>query len=413
MDSCHVGMIPPASINKLSPEVMIMIFANLSKMHIKNARLVSKEWESLVVHFIPYLYDTVVISPHQSNMDTFLKVAYHPTYSVHIKHLIYDGTCFDDRMNLARYETALRKQFKAFGRTEPVTSELLAEGLAVYQQCTREQETLSTHDELFFVLKIGLRKFSRLRTVLIANGRVFKSSPSEEAFGPGRLCRDWNPLHLRPWDQGEYLLHPWVSEHFIFLLDVLTTTKRQVQDLDWRLWQSVDLAQFSRLPLLPAQLKTDSAAAFRCLRRLNLCIGGPHPPPNEDIAAFSQLLQAADALEEMQLNFASWGFPILFAPLVHAHTWPHLRVIDINSFKMSQSQLLAFLHRHAGTLREVSFHYLELTEGLWADVSDYMRSFLNLSVCRMTNLDGGETDYTIDESKTGEYVVNGGLNPWR
>ena len=249
-----------------------------------------------------------------------------------------------------------------------------------------------------------------MRTVIIEDGWARDWSPSEEADGPGRLCRDWNPLRLRPWNEEADSLHPWISVHFRLLLDVLTTTKRHVQDWDWRHRQSVGLTQYSS----PIELlKTDFAVAFQCLRRLNLSIDCERPLLGEGIAALSRLLQAANALEEVRLISGAPDFHLPFPLFVCSHTWSHLRVLHIDDFQTSQTQLLAYLQRHAGTLREICFYRIRLTEGLWAGVFDYMRDYLNLGICKMNLLSGGEAESVSHETMIGEYIVNGGQNPWR
>ena len=303
-----------------------------------------------------------MISPNQTNLDTFLEVAYHPIYSGHVKHLIYDASWFEEGMGLELYESVLLEQHLPLLKgTDTMNSEVLAEGLAVYRECVKQQRMLSINGELIAALQIGLRKFSSLRTFIIEEGWPFDRSLRSKADGPGQLYRNWNPLHLWPSDVDGDDRPPWIGEHFMSVLTALTASGRQVQHLDWHHRQTVELDQFSRLP---EQFQADSTVTFQRLRYLSLWIGGTQPLSDKSIAAFSQFLHAADAIEEMRLYCGNPELYLPFLLLVRSQNWPHLRILCIDGFQISQTHLLTILHHHAGTLRGVTLHMVKLGEGL-------------------------------------------------
>ena len=130
---------------------------------------------------------------------------------------------------------------------------------------------------------------------------------------------------------------------------------------------------------------------------------------------FNVILPSSPNLQSLTLQFgiscAREAIP-LSTIFGSKHVWPRLQKVNFSFIDMEDQELYAFLLRHKGTLRELSFSMCSLYAGRWDDAMMFLRQNLGLVALRLDPLFelAGEFDYLCEsELKMMEdYVVNGG-----
>ena len=84
----------------LPNEILERALQDLPKADLKAARLVNSRWSSCAARF---LFDTVYISPHKTNIDVFQSVTQHPVLRHCVKRVCYDLVEFNANWTYAQY----------------------------------------------------------------------------------------------------------------------------------------------------------------------------------------------------------------------------------------------------------------------------------------------------------------------
>ena len=88
-------------------EIILQALQDLPRSDLKAARLVNKQWSSCAAEF---LFDTLYISPHKTNIDVFQSIVQHPVLRGCVKKLVYDGVGFSTKRTYSQYFEMLWKQ---------------------------------------------------------------------------------------------------------------------------------------------------------------------------------------------------------------------------------------------------------------------------------------------------------------
>ena len=128
---------------------------------------------------------------------------------------------------------------------------------------------------------------------------------------------------------------------------------------------------FDEMSLLDA---SHCCNVFRGLQALELTAAA------EDCWSTSQLadfLSYATGLEDLSIN--GCGFSLLHAePFLSSLTWCSLAALSLTRTTLSEEKLLAFLRRHAATLKNLSLLDVDLRTGSWKVVLRQINSLLSL-----------------------------------
>lgn len=94
-----------------------------------------------------------------------------------------------------------------------------------------------------------------------------------------------------------------------------------------------------------------------------------------------ELLSAAEGLQSLRLYIErSGGSELKY--MVGTTTWACLRVVALDKIHATESTLVAFVQRHAGTLKELELNNISLLQGCWTSALPSIRNAVKLEELR-------------------------------
>ena len=395
-------------MDQLPNEILRNIFDCLPKSDLKAVRLVSKHWQSMTIE---RLFDTCVVSPHVENIGIFITIFRHPIYKNYVRRLIYDGTYFGD-MRKSEFRNRLQDQIihhRVPGVQLPLTDAFVDRAFLFHEAQVRSQRIMMwdrVHGVFTEALNTGLKSLPRLKQIQIW------SECHVGAPRIGLLQRSWDFRFLRTSNKhtGTSLSsfryqYPFMKTSF-FILDRLMATEKQ--GLYFKSCR-IHPMRISELLVFRQENIQSSTIAFQAMHGLDWLMDNWRLPAEQldrSVAAFSSLLQAAGQLRELRLEFSRELHPefrphaVHFGILFAAQTWTRLTVLGLNRLTATGSELVAFLLRHAGSLKKLTLRNIYLRVGLWKEVFDQTREYLALKHCFVSGLGELVNGVVQDYSKT-------------
>ena len=374
--------LPPARpyILALPEELLIKIFeivAEDARLWLKNCRYMNRTWRrcGAVV-----LFDKLVISPQNLNIETFNFITSHQVFSHYVKHLVYDGTWFRSNFGNLNYKQQLVHDDKESAKWENfrvtpkrISFKLLEvkEGERTYLQHAETQMHHLRSKAYVKTLVQGLRKLPQLRQVSFTTFWDFGCC-ERYIRGPGAVCRKWHQFHLLPKGQESLSDGSRNNLQLMILTSALYKAERQIKDFS--IMEGEPDGGFD-LPTADFGGEKFTYHLLKGLTHLDLSPGwnSAHNNGSEECVNRTWFLGNTPNLQFLVLD--RWTFPT-GTGLKH-RKWPHLRSFCFVNSATTESELLIFLRAHAATLRHVCFAAGAFF-GKWATVLDVLRDELRL-----------------------------------
>lgn len=184
---------PPAHFPYLPTEIISTVLGYTKKSDLKSTRLVSKFWDSLS---IPFLFDTLHISPRNHDLQVFSNVTKHPVLRKAVTNLTWDTSRFHGAWDLRDYfehlifnirflsEQDIEKPSTPFHtfindlRKIDLDSDehyskyqkepFVVEGYKTWHPIASEEESLLDGGLFYAALSKGLQQLDRIRSVNVS-----------------------------------------------------------------------------------------------------------------------------------------------------------------------------------------------------------------------------------------------------
>ena len=425
----------PIGINNLPPEILSIVLANVPKPDLKHIRLLNKCLSELCT---PYLFDTVVISPHRRNLEVFRKICAHREYSRHVRTLYYDLTSFDQWCNnLDVYKNRLRHQAKNL-KIHPALwnhPDVMAKGFITFRERALEENFNRENYIDRVAMCDGFPRLCKLKVVRFTWGwrEPVSTDPLNPKFGAtisaprGALGRTWPKKFLKPDTSHGGELENRPLENVLY---ALAQTKREIAGLYYGDGTRLRVGYSFLTSMKESGLK-DALQSFSTLKSLSLSFHEMYHIEDRE-RKLSGLLRSAIQLEHLELTFSGYR---AFPRIVADHTWPHLKSFSVAGLWITEEDFIAFYLRHSGTLRSIKMMEIYLMKGKWESFFDNLRAGTNLKSAYVTSaiaeedtrgvmvyIEGGRVNYprscetvtlTSRENKAiGQFLVSGGQNPF-
>ena len=412
----HVNDGLPFDIQSLPPEILIQILGHVAdgdRLGQKSLRFVCRQWaEASAIK----LFDTLVVSPSDININAFKNVTSHPKYARYVKCLIYDASCFrSDLTTVVKYQKALLGDDRELEHTgadvdtakrRAMKFLTLYSGQKRYQRQSEEQIRYLTSSGYQDVLVKGIQKLSSLREV---DYRTYWEQPCthstchNEERGPGALARAWKYHYLRPRGSQLKLDRPETRWQFADLALAFQTAGRTVEKFTYsESWvEGTFEVPFHLLP--PKEVKA-IVSFLKPLRHLDVALGwdSSYFLSEDDSVRREVFLNSAANLEILTLH--RWNFPRIVG--TNGFAWKNLRDFHYPASSATESQLISFVRVHKSTLRHLCFASGAFF-GHWANVLDAMREHLTLE---SFNFAGLPTEYLDIAGSREKYELT--VDPW-
>ena len=377
VEPTHEQVQPKSTLLSLPYEILELTTAHASLRDLKSLRSTCKQFSASTD---PALFHTIVIVPCLASFRVITASPYHDRISGHVRRLFYDDRWPDVaariRNNLQRVNS---------DSLNPTAKARLLQRLDLLTQITKSFNGNAVYEVA--CLKQVLDLLPSLRTVSVFSTHEHDNSAKLPAFY-SRLCFNSlceineasllpaNPHHS---ERGRsallairqsvanvtdihmnglswlYMFHSTIQSG-IFPADVLATVKSLHLSFDHT---QHDLLLRGKTQL--ARLGTVLSQAIH-LGSLRLDFGDD---------------TAQDAVDEVEgLDGRSWC--MLLALFPSEHRYPHLRELDLQNFRFSEPGLLAFLDRHAGTIKSLRLNSVELVAGRRSRSPCWRRVFIHL-----------------------------------
>ena len=249
---------------KLPLEIQFAVLGYLEKKDLKDVRLVSQRWCSLVT---PFLFDKIYISYRSLDLQTFTNCAAHPVISKAVKEVVYDVSYFRPDSTLEEYLERLTKDLsRIFYKQNPFecpnqqyqhyinavisdpllrlsdrdefhsshkNDDFVVEGYRIWQRHAMFEEEASRNGILLQALCYGFGEFVNLRSVIVENGLFILNRYESDSIDRSTLScrysgspvtRGWNPLHARPSHKDNNPDN--LDRHYQTIVQALDVTKR-------------------------------------------------------------------------------------------------------------------------------------------------------------------------------------------
>ena len=440
----------------LPNELILDICGYLPKPDLKACRLVSKSWSASAS---VYLFSKIYISPREEDIEVFNLISQNGQLSRCVRTLEYDGTNFSNRTRASKdeYIKILSNQVIHYPKLYlTCLGDKDTELTQFIKSCLKMPNTIQKDFRNFNFISEGYREWEdhnkRQRRILM-NGEFIKilicGLGKLELLNSVKITSDWPTCDLRdehltrdrtypyfygsPFGRAWQLSHPKpcrrfsTAESFNIITTALSQSQRQLRSL-----------RVFRLPISvfnPNQngiLKNSSISAYSSLEHLVLVFNCPYQEAHVEpsLPVIQALLGSMGRLRSLQLSMASVrGFR---GPPSDMHwkvfladgtQWIALTKLILFGFVVSVKNLCHLLKIRMPNLRELSFREVELLEGRWEGVIEFLKTSMRL-------LSFPLQDYWRNYHQRGEifpegllaerlamgkdienYVVNGGRHP--
>ncbi|KAI4156300.1 MAG: hypothetical protein LQ340_000390 [Diploschistes diacapsis] len=390
------GVAPLSGLLPVLPrEILIAIFSLLvatDRESLKAARLVCRVWAQQATMF---LFDKVVISPQQENIDVLLLVLENPVLSLYVKEIIYDASSFADLSTPEEYcEEVLQslcgghaKMYNVGDASKGAAQDHylkcrphLGDAFPAYKQRYADQQALMV-DRIPLLLEDCFRRFKNVHKVSIESGWIpeWKGKNFVAFKGPGVVARQWNPLELgpRPCEPGS--LDDRNQWPLMVIARAVKKTNHVLEHLAYSEASSRENVLHWALQsnLSPIDLGSDYDAIqyFFCgldsaMFALPYRMSTWWTPTQRAFQSMTAMLSMAQNLT--QLNLYAWAWNNDRGCLAGQY-FPALRRVFIVTGCYTLNELSLFLGRHSGTVERLKLYNVLLC-GSWADLLDVIRS---------------------------------------
>ena len=416
------------SIQSLSTEIILNIFRFLIKRDLKAVRLVQQAWTNLPA---AALFDQVYISPHTKDLDVLAKISCHPVYSTKVKKAIYltdlwkkkisdltyiehlvvqimypfnwrFGSSFEGEellyadeeiMRIIRCGMAIAEY--GFLDIKPRLMELkdlriIKEGLAAYRHRAAEiYDSYLQPDRTVKRISAAIKLFHNLNTVEFDHFVPSYGFPREvqdtKAWEVYRMSgsptvRSWHLFYLQP---RKYRVD--VHAAFFTMIDALALGSQKLRSLIARKMAPYLFNLSSR-----ADYPFDLRHRIDALRHLEVFRLQLRPRKWEEpdmLQNLPLLLRSMTPLRELELDLGDirWLAEEDRLPLHSIHevfggtvnNFPKLERLTLRWLRCTVKELIEFLS-HCNRLTSLEMEGIELMEGRWVDVTDFLITTLHL-----------------------------------
>ena len=441
----------------LPNELMLDICGYLAKPDLKACRIVSKSWTAPAS---VYLFRKIYISPRKEDIEVFNLITQHALLNRCVRTLEYDGTYFSHRTRASKneYIDRLSNQVTCYPKLyRTCLGDNDAEFTQFIKSCLRMPNTIQKDfRDCNFILK-GYREWKdheEYQIRIVMDGEFLKilvcGVGKLELLNSVKITSDWPTWNLldnqltgdrtysyfygSPFGRAWQLSHPkprrrfHTAEAFKIITTALSQSQKQLRSLKIR---RLPISVFD--PSHDGTVKTSSMSAYSSLEHLVLVFNRPYkeaPVEPSYLPAIQALLGSMSRLRSLQLSVPSdrWvrGRPCDMYWKVFptdSTQWIALTKLNIFGFIVSVKNLCNLLKTRMPNLRELSFREVELLEGRWEAVIEFLRTSMRLISFSIPEYCGdfhqeGETSPAglpaerLAISKDIEnYVVNGGRHP--
>ena len=415
---------------ELPNELILEVLQYLCGTDLKCVRLVSKLWSGYASE---YLFTKVFISPHQLNINIFGAIAQHPTLSRCVKELEYDAADFYPHITFAEYIDILSRQIstidvptiRAYEILDPQIQQFLdiqkflaiqtwtlyADRMAMartecrhfgfvqegYRKWTEQAafEEKSTKDRTFLKLFIrGLMRFDRLSTV-----KLRAEWPSRGMLRPegSPLARSWHLFHAHPqgwvFDSDKPLRGNSPNRDFWRVAVALSEAgKSTIRNLSVE--SNLPPTTFVTKSGVPEGLVNYGMAAYHTVEYLKLCLVAYAKEPmahlHDNLHYLHLLLASMTALKRFELDLPDnyLNEPMLFFPYTkvfpNTGLWPQMTTFTVSNLAVGTQDLMTLLLTQIPSLRHLAFGNMNLLDGEWEGIIEYLRVVNRLSSFRFT-----------------------------
>ena len=314
---------PPKAVH-LPTEVQLIVLEYLGKRDLKQLRLVSREWQSLAT---PLLFETIYVSPHQNDVETYKGITQNPMIAVLVKKLVYDVATFRLDLTYNEYWDWLFREFMSIAfrwKDEPFKcpdgqinsiveqykdtiavyafvnvrnirfqirrshkhDSFVREGWRKYRANAAYEQRVLRDGTFFTCLYKGLTCLPSLRAISLSDvewaADLMNRQPLDSAtlYGPGSgsvLVRSWHPFHLRPHSRwygangGEDM-----TFHFQNLIQAIAETDKRVTTFEFKGLGSAEAGGLPSLAMTKSLMSEEclmqSLTAFRSLQHFDISV---------------------------------------------------------------------------------------------------------------------------------------------
>ena len=415
-------------IMNLPIELVLQTFHYLNKADLKRARLVSKFWSRCASKD---LFTKLFISPHELNLQVFVSVARDPVLSGYVKELEYDAVDFSPHLAISEYfkllwyemswVIACHKKYSYYshdpqidhfvtllresrdfrgnligGRECMVQAQaqccdyaFVQEGYRQWMEQAAFEKKTSEDFTLLKLLIAGLKRFTRLRVVKM---RGEWSSGDKLRVEGSPLARSWHPFYAHPgrWLFGpDQLLKESCAAKDFWTLAYALTEPGKTASQRLSLESPLPPAAFITKPS-EKQTHVDCGVAAYCkVEDLKLSLAGYGDQPKLDLYdnlhGLRRMLESMTALKRFELDLPDdyVNDPAIFFPYTkifpkNGH-WPQLTTFTVRNLAIGTTDLITLLMTRMPCLRHLFFGNIDLIDGKWQGLIEYLRVSHRLS----------------------------------
>ncbi|KAL8870816.1 MAG: hypothetical protein Q9174_003225 [Haloplaca sp. 1 TL-2023] len=382
-------------MESLPLELVKGICESLDTADVQNMRLASKFFNYLAS---PYLLDKVQLFSYPKSFQRLLDISHHPVLSRSVTTLCYEPGQLQYRLDETEWKRDMlysqrfkeqREQTKLQGSNESNEeywtahriSEEIDRRYVKYQQMHQEQQNFMTSHHGKSELEEAFSSFPNLRKFYFKLGDhsdLVTDYPEEFVYdvgGTGALDTEHCLIATAPQIRAVYAsasLHNVRFRSFIchgFSWQLFHSPK---EDLGKLAAVISEAEHFSLIPDAPF-VKGSSETFWR-----------QHSAAFED-GRVRDLITSTDCIQTLELNFPLFDSDDVLVELKHVvgdFTWTRLRHAWLGCMKTSEEDLIAFIERHAATLRSLDLDTIRLTSGTWRSILPRVRALTSPS-CRV------------------------------
>ena len=411
------------SIHSLPNETVMNIFRFLTRRDLNAVRLVQRAWTN---HSAAALFDQVYISPHTEDLDVLMNLSRHPVYSTMPKKAIYLTDIWENNIGDLTYINNLviqvmhrfcppyrcekfqyaDEELKTIYEYAVASTEdfvymdpnliklkglrIIEEGMVAYRErAARKSRDWANRQRTVERINAAVKGLRNLNTIEFVNFVAGYGFPREaqdvraqklyRASG-SPMARTWHLFYLQP--EG-YKTD--VHTQFFTMIEALAQGPQQVRRLATRMMSP---GLFS--PSSQVEYPTDLHHCINALQYLEVLHLRMHPRLTEKSDILQNLpcmLRSMTRLRELELDLGSLRMLIVQQrlPLHSMHEvfgtnfegFPNLERLALRWLKGSAAEVMEFLG-NCTRLNSLEMEGIELTEGRWVDVTDFLVTTLYL-----------------------------------
>lgn len=464
----------------LPNELILEVCGHLAKRDLKACRFVSKSWSH---HASEYLFSNIYISPRKEDIEVFDFVTQHAQLSHCVRYLIYDSTSFSpsysefDYINhlfeqATEYSDLYRKNLNGtdlqftqfvkscweasatpFGAVQEFSGhDFILNGNREWEARDKYQQRIVKNGDFLQILTCGLRKLDFLDSVEVCDewdterlsdrwGRQWPNNdmtkdPLDPYFYGSPFGRAWGLSHPKPHsgirDTSDEEGFATGHEEFQIITTALSQSQRKIRSFD-----------ISEPPVsifdsnVTDILMNHSFNAYSKLEYLTLYLEDymgsiGMTVKYESLPGLKALLGSMSGLRHLELDLpgdewhgnACFNYRQVFP--TSGTQWMRLTRLDIDTLAISVTDLVHLLAAKMPNLRELILSDVELLEGRWEGVVEFLKTSMHLlcfplheSWQKLLHLEGrsflddqgDDKQNLVFRTDIETYVVHGGRHP--